>query len=176
MSNLTYTSALLPNYTRHRVLDADYPAILHDEGGEVRGTLVTGLTEGDVWRLDVFEGEMYERRKVGVRVKRGVALGDRVEVDGGEGEVVTAETYVWINPKEELEATEWDFEVFKREKMRAWMGMADGEGVEVDEGFGDVDRAVAEKQSKEGNGHVKDPTGGRGVNGKISRQLEETRR
>ena len=199
MHNLTFRSALLQDYRRHRVLDADYPAILPEKGGSVRGTVVSGLTGGDRWRLDVFEGDQYERRKVSVRVLRGVGLDEAADLDenagwmgedvGEEerGETVDAETYVWITAREELEAEEWDFELFKREKMRAWMGdgaswseedMQRVNGVEVDEGFADVDRAVAEeegrrKENANGNGHVKDPTGGRGVGGHITKQLKE---
>ncbi|KAI9871189.1 MAG: hypothetical protein M1823_008520, partial [Watsoniomyces obsoletus] len=56
---------------------------------------------------------------------------------------------------------------------------ANSDGVKVDEGFADVDRAVAEQEAKKarangnGNGHVKDPTGGRGTNGHITKQLKE---
>ena len=167
----------------------------------MRGTVVSGLTEGDRWRLDVFEGSQYERRKIKVRVLRGVGLDEAANIEENAGwmtedveeekseEMVEAETYVWISDRKELEEEEWDFDLFKKEKMRAWMGdgasWSDDEecqtadGVEVDEGFADVDRAVAEKEAgkrKEnanGNGHVKDPTGGRGVNGHITRQLKE---
>ena len=199
MHNLTFRSALLSDYRRHRVLDADYPAILPEKGGSVRGTVVSGLTEGDRWRLDVFEGDQYDRRTVRVKVLRGVGLDEAADLqenaawmseDVGEderGEAVEAETYVWVAARQELEAEEWDFELFKREKMKAWMGdgvswseedLQRAKGVEVDDGFADVDRAVAEeaekrKENENRNGHVKDPTGGRGFGGHITRQLQE---
>lgn len=66
-----------------------------------------------MWRLDIFEGDEYERRKVRCRV---------LEADGQEGEEVVAETYVWIAGEERLEDAEWDFEQFQREKMRFWVG------------------------------------------------------
>lgn len=54
-----------------------------------------------------------------------------------------------------------------------------GTGVEIDEGFADVDRAVAEQEAQkakesEQNGSVSrnDPTGGRGANGHITKKLE----
>ncbi|KAH8732063.1 hypothetical protein GQ44DRAFT_722216 [Phaeosphaeriaceae sp. PMI808] len=107
---LTSSPALLPAHARHRVKGADYPAVIPStEGGaSVRGVLVTGLSDGDVWRLDVFEGGEYVRR--GVRV---VVLSD----DGAEGESVDAETYVWVGGEERLEREEWDFGEFVREKM-----------------------------------------------------------
>lgn len=89
----------------------------------MRGTFVTGLTEGDIWRLDIFEGDEYERRKVRLRV---------FSEWGEDGEEVEAETYVWVAGREKLEGGEWDFEGFRREKMGAWVG---GGVQEADVGF-----------------------------------------
>lgn len=89
----------------------------------MRGTFVTGLTEGDMWRLDIFEGDEYALRKVRLRL-----LSDRGEEDEEE---VETETYVWVAGREKLEAGEWDFEAFRREKMGAWVGG----GHEADGGF-----------------------------------------
>jgi len=189
---LTIRPALLQSYRRHRVRHADYPAILPHTGSTVRGTLVTGLTEGDIYRLDIFEGSQYSRETVTVQIL-GHDLGlDESVADEKTAELVVgeaqAQTYVWAESMHGLEEQEWDFEVFKKEKMRAWMGMAeDGEdagGVEVDEGFADVDRAVLEEQESlrqgEGGGDPEkqaktthDPMGGRGVNGHITQQLEK---
>lgn len=89
----------------------------------MRGTFVSGLTEGDIWRLDIFEGAEYARRKVRLRVLS----------DAGE-EFEVAETYVWVAGREKLEGGEWDFEAFRREKMGAWVGG----GKEADGGFAGV--------------------------------------
>lgn len=80
---------------------------------------MTGLTNADIWRLDIFEGDEYERVKVRCKLL----------VDGKDdgGEEVEAETYVWIAGEERLEVQEWDFEEFRREKMRFWVGQ-EGEG------------------------------------------------
>src|ERR1700761_2332787 len=68
-SNLTVRPAVLHSFRRHKVLDADYPAILPAAADStVRGTIVTGLTDGDIWRLDIFEGDEYERRRTKARV------------------------------------------------------------------------------------------------------------
>lgn len=76
-----------------------------------------------MWRLDIFEGDEYARRRVRLRV---------LSEDGrGEGEEVEAETYVWVAGREKLEGGEWDFEAFRREKMRDWVGG----GREADGGF-----------------------------------------
>jgi len=174
----TVRPALLQSYRRHHVKYADYPAILPHEGSSVRGSLVTGLTDGDIYRLDIFEGDQYVRKQVKVQVLKDVGLDEAAKE--GETEVVDevwAESYVWQEGAETLEPQEWDFEEFKRDKMQAWMGEAlessdDSSNVQVDEGFADVDRVVAE-QERQQEGKQHDPTGGRGANGKITKQLEE---
>jgi hypothetical protein len=39
-----------------------------------------------------------------------------------EGEEIEATAYVWISGREWLEDAEWDFETFKRDKMKWWVG------------------------------------------------------
>lgn len=181
---LTIRPALLQSHRRHRVRHADYPAILPHSGSTVRGTLVTGLTSGDIYRLDIFEGSQYSRESVTVQVLgHDVGLNETVSDERTAALVVDeveAQTYIWRDGEDTLEAQEWDFEVFKREKMRAWMGIAETgqetNGVEVDEGFADVDRAVKEEEERRARGEGKklghDPMGGRGANGHITQQLE----
>jgi gamma-glutamylcyclotransferase (GGCT)/AIG2-like uncharacterized protein YtfP len=117
---LTIRPALLHAHQRRKVRRADYPAILPaDASSTVRGTLVEGLTDGDIWRLDIFEGDEYARRKVKVRVLRqeqGAAdhHGDEVEVE--------AETYIWIAGEFRLDDDEWDFAEFVKDKMARWVG------------------------------------------------------
>lgn len=167
----TVRPALLEAHRRHRVKLMSYPAIVPHAGSSVRGSVVTGLTSGDIYRLDVFEGDQYDRKKVTVKVLKNVGLDEKVEA--GEPaeyeteEEVEAETYIWKDDVRDLEEHEWDFEEFKRDKMKFWMGEGSREdsNVEVDEGFADVDSAVAAEKSK-------DTTGGRGVNGSISKELE----
>ncbi|KAF9737233.1 hypothetical protein PMIN03_003586 [Paraphaeosphaeria minitans] len=171
--------AILHAHQRRQVRHADYPAVLPSSpSSSVRGTLVTGLTDGDIWRLDIFEGDMYERRKVHVRYLEQKdsatdegegGMGDLTakEEDNIEGEEVEAETYIWVAPASHLQDEEWDFGEFVRDKMKRWVGR---EAAEMDDGFqgrqsiNDVDDAVAAG---------KDPTGGRGANGSITRQLEK---
>jgi gamma-glutamylcyclotransferase (GGCT)/AIG2-like uncharacterized protein YtfP len=186
--------ALLKSFRRHRVLQADYPAILPSENSTVRGTLVSGLTDGDIWRLDIFEGDEYDRQKVKVRVlddEGDVTVEPTEEQLGAE---VEAETYVWIAGKQHLEDREWDFEEFVREKMGRWVGAgAEVEGEyagedtrssilglsltpelstpsRVDSNFlPEVDQAV---KAQVGG---KDPTGGRGFDGKYGKAVEDSR-
>jgi hypothetical protein len=135
--------AILHAHRRHKVKQADYPAILPvDTPSSVRGTLVQGLTDGDIWRLDIFEGSEYQRQKVKVSVlqpkdkgkgtEEGMGDLSQKEEDNIEGEEMEAETYIWTAGAHKLEAEEWDFAEFVKDKMKRWVG---GEATERDEGF-----------------------------------------
>jgi hypothetical protein len=117
--------AILHNHRRHRVRGADYPAVVPYPGSSVRGNIVTGLTDQDIWRLDLFEGDEYERRKVQGTIL--TTVGDEQGEGNVEGEEVEVETYIWVAREGELEEEEWDFKQFKEEKMRFWVGR-EGEG------------------------------------------------
>lgn len=137
---LRFQPAVLHGYQRHRVRGADYPGIVPaPESTSVLGTLVSGLTDGDIHRLDMYEGDEYTREGVSVRVLQeslpegtGQAssseghLRDVLDAAGtefaDEGGEVQAVTYVWIAGEGRLEDAEWDFETFKRDKMAWWVG------------------------------------------------------
>ena len=112
----SFHSALLPGFSRRRVKLVDYPGITEQDGHVVRGTLATGLTKTNLYRLDHFEGAEYERRKVKVRVSKQKDGGDYAGEDWDE---VEAHVYVFTNPAR-LEAREWDYDEFRREKLRKW--------------------------------------------------------
>jgi hypothetical protein len=112
---LTIQDAILHDYCRHRVRYCDYPGILPEKGRTVRGTYVTGLTDGDIHRLDSFEGGEYERVKVKVELVREEAGKNQAE----------AETYVYCAGEQYLEKKEWDYEEFRREKMHRWTDESD---------------------------------------------------
>ena len=135
--------AILHAHQRHKVKHADYPAVVPAHAdASVRGTLVEGLTDGDMWRLDIFEGSEYARQKVRARVllarqggqtdEQGMGDVSQREEDNVEGDEVEAETYVWIAGAQRLEAAPWDFAEFVRDKMRRWVGR---DAAETDEGF-----------------------------------------
>ncbi|OJJ48941.1 hypothetical protein ASPZODRAFT_164532 [Penicilliopsis zonata CBS 506.65] len=155
---LTFQPAILHGFQRHRVREADYPGIVPSDKSEessacVLGTLVSGLTDGDVHRLDIFEGSEYEKRPVKVRTLRdllaggstGGVLGDGNEADHAKGDhlrdvleaaraqladeadEVVAITYVWVAGEERLEDAEWDFETFQRDKMAWWVNADESE-------------------------------------------------
>ncbi|KAL9138442.1 MAG: hypothetical protein Q9175_000326 [Cornicularia normoerica] len=153
ISRLIIEPAILPQYTRRRVRDCDYPAIIpsREPGACVRGTYVRGLTSDAQRRLDLFEGSQYERIRLRLNL---------LDEKGNEGEEMEAETYVWAEDIRGLEDGEWDFEEFRREKMGRWIG--NDEEYEVNIRMVEVDEAVERK----------DPTGGRRVNGEIGGKLE----
>ncbi|KAA8643032.1 hypothetical protein EYZ11_003636 [Aspergillus tanneri] len=147
---LTFKPAILHGFRRHRVRGADYPGIVpNKDGASVLGTVVFGLADGDVHRLDIFEGPDYVKEKVTVRVLReslsvdGHGLSDQLQDGDGkhlrdvldaagaefadEGEEVPAATYVFIAGEDKLEEAEWDFEAFKRDKMAWWVGADESE-------------------------------------------------
>lgn len=156
---LSFQPAILHGYRRHRVRGADYPGIVPvarmEESTEassnainarnsVIGTLVSGLTDGDLYRLDIFEGPEYAKTEVVVRELRkshecledsnqgesplhdmldGAARGEIAD----EGEEVSAKTYVWISGEDRLEVAEWDFEAFQRDKLKWWAAATEDE-------------------------------------------------
>jgi hypothetical protein len=181
LHNLTFKPALLPNHRRHRVVGADYPGMVPHSGSSVRGTLVSGLNDGDIYRLDIFEGPEYGRfrvtakllpAEVEARITKS-AIGDGVLAGHVEDHDFTtemeAETYIWTAPREELHQDEWDFDEFVREKMWRWIGHeAENEGE-----FEELDGAVAAQADA---GPAGDPTRGRGLNGDITWALDHSER
>ncbi|KAJ5181188.1 hypothetical protein N7472_011148 [Penicillium cf. griseofulvum] len=143
---LRFQPAILHGYRRHRVQGADYPGIVAvpetqsetektsapnpHSGTSVMGTLVSGLTDGDIHRLDRFEGSEYEKKQVIVRTLREALGGENKHVVLSvlmRGEEVSAVTYVYTAGKDMLEDAEWDFESFKRDKMAWWVGADESE-------------------------------------------------
>ncbi|KAI1765582.1 BtrG-like protein [Hypoxylon sp. FL1150] len=112
-----FQPAILHGYCRRRVTYADYPGIFPDKDHEVRGVYVTGLTDANMDKLDMFEGSEYERRTVKVRLlsKAGDDKGD----GNAEGEEVECDVYVYKYRKN-LEDREWDFKEFREQKMKRW--------------------------------------------------------
>ncbi|CZT49262.1 related to disease resistance protein aig2 [Rhynchosporium secalis] len=142
-AQLTHYPAILHDHSRQKILGADYPGVVSEKGRSVRGIYVTGLTDGDIWRLDIFEGEEYTRTKVAVNLL--IKDGEK-EV---EGEEKATETYIYTQADVSLEKVEWDYEEFRREKMWRWANTS--------EEYAEVDAATATA----GHGDH-DPTGGRG--------------
>ena len=138
VSFLTFQPAILPGYVRRKVRHCDYPGITPAAAPSfVRGTYVHGLTDGDMWRLGIFEGLEYERRKVNVRLLPQDVVGRETRAEGKGhdfleecvegGREVEADTFVYIAGDARLEESEWNFAEFKRDKMRRWAGVDEHE-------------------------------------------------
>lgn len=113
----TFTPAILHGFCRRRVEDNDYPGITEDKDHQVFGTYVTGLTDHNLDKLDMFEGSQYERKEV--KVKLLTEVGNAKGEGNVEGEERLANVYVW-RCAEGLEDREWDLEEFRKEKMTKW--------------------------------------------------------
>lgn len=153
-SLLTFQPALLPGFIRRKVRYNDYPGITPAKAPAcVRGTYVYGLTDGDMWRIKIFEGSQYELRKIKVKLLRqrndveegsrrceGEGEGEEKREENGEAEAETYDllerkyddaeneevetnTYVYTAGDTRLEDGEWNFEEFKRDKLVRWTGL-----------------------------------------------------
>ena len=119
VQGLRIRPAILQDWCRRRVLNSDYPAIISSTDSSVRGTVVTGLTDADIWRLDIYEGSEYKRAKLHV-----LPLAEDEKDSAGKNTDVAqveVETYVWIGDDADVEEKEWNFEEFKRDKLRSWI-------------------------------------------------------
>ena len=94
-----YTQATLNNFYRSKMHNLEYPGIIAQTDAVVAGVLYFDLSVKAINRLDLFEGEMYQRQEVEVNLEK-------------QGQA-TAMTYV-IKPqyKHLLTNTEWSFNEF----------------------------------------------------------------
>jgi gamma-glutamylcyclotransferase (GGCT)/AIG2-like uncharacterized protein YtfP len=100
-SRLPHVPGTLKGFSRRAAKGASYPAIVPDGKGRVHGIVYRDVP-GPAWdRLDRFEGEMYARRPVEIRLTDGAPL--------------PAETYA-VRPAflDRLEASGWDLNDFIR--------------------------------------------------------------
>lgn len=116
VDNRTEEAVLLEN-ARHRVVGVDYPAVVPESGHQVMGTLCSGLSQKDLQRLDMFEGDEYERRFVKVKTTHGIS---------------EAQTYIYIADASKLDRREWSFAEFTKEKLTRWTGEHSTEYDDVD--------------------------------------------
>ena len=70
-ANFDCQPAVLPNYARFQVRQAEYPGIVAEPDSETVGTLFTGIDEKTIEMLDAYEGDLYERANVMVQTREG---------------------------------------------------------------------------------------------------------
>ena len=94
-------NARLPGYAIYRVKDAEYPGVINAPDNETSGVLYRGLSDEDLAVLDLFEGELYERRLL--------------EVNSEDGKSYHAWVYV-VSPKNKkyLTTETWHLKAFMK--------------------------------------------------------------
>jgi gamma-glutamylcyclotransferase (GGCT)/AIG2-like uncharacterized protein YtfP len=100
--------ATLDGFARRRVFGAVYPGVRAEAGATLDGVLYRGVDERSLARLDRFEGALYERRLLAVRVARG----DRWDA------------WVYVVPDalaHRLANEAWDPERFRREHLAPYL-------------------------------------------------------
>ncbi len=98
---LTGISGVLRGYVRRCVKGEQYPGLVADSDGRVRGVVYRNVPSAAWRRLDRFEGEMYTRELV------------RIEL--ADGATVLAGTYVVRRVfRGRLDLSEWDAQGFLR--------------------------------------------------------------
>ena len=101
-------NAQLNGFQRKSVLNEEYPGIVPTAStSHVNGILYKDIRPEDISRLDTFEGEMYRRKTVNVKVKN---------------DIVHAETYV-VRPQffHLLSHLDWDPEHFKKTGIKSFI-------------------------------------------------------
>ncbi len=63
--------AVLADHARYRVRGASYPAVVPEPGAETEGVVYARLDDDTMAALDRFEGDMYTRERVAVRLPSG---------------------------------------------------------------------------------------------------------
>lgn len=94
-----FSQAVLNNFFRSKMHGREYPGIVEQPKAQVSGVLYRNLSPEALRRLDVFEGNMYQRQEVEIMITdRGLAM---------------AMTYV-IKPRyrDQLTDEEWDYDFF----------------------------------------------------------------
>jgi len=99
--------ALLEDHARFGLRGKVYPAVVAQPGGRVHGLLYSGVTPGELARLDEYEGPLYERRELMVICS---------------GAPARAFTYALGKRHHHLLSSEpWDFERFRREHLESYL-------------------------------------------------------
>lgn len=100
-----FEDAELCGYERFALPHEVFPVIRAKTGGKVRGKLIANLTRAEWKKLDHFESDFYERRKVCVRV---------------DEKKISAFTYVGSR-KNHLPGKQWNLAEFKRKHLRKYL-------------------------------------------------------
>ena len=96
------TPATLDDHARFAIRDESYPGMIATVGSRVVGVLHLDVDDGDLDRLDRFEGDDYLRTTV--------------EVTGADGATWNAQTYLYLLPQRLLPTT-WEPDAFAMQRF-----------------------------------------------------------
>jgi gamma-glutamylcyclotransferase (GGCT)/AIG2-like uncharacterized protein YtfP len=100
--------ATLKDHQRFRIIKETYPALIEQNGQQVEGLLIIGLTLKDLIALDRFEGKFYIRRTV--------------TVSGSDSNTWQAETYLFRKQyRHRLTEQEWDANQFREKHLQEFL-------------------------------------------------------
>lgn len=116
--NVELSQGVIEGYERHALKGLDYPAVIPQPGSQVRGVIGYNITDEQVKKLDIFEGDEYAREKVQAW-------------DEHKQKHVTVNAYVWTGDKSVLLDQDWNFDQFVQTKMANWISeeMKQTEGI-----------------------------------------------
>ena len=87
----------LSGYKRYALKDKAYPGLIREEGATTHGLIYFNVSNFDIVKLDVFEGQEYERITI-----------DTVFND----QAITLETFLFVGESEFLIDEDWDLDHF----------------------------------------------------------------
>lgn len=106
---ITIHAAKLSDHRRHKLKDLDYPGVVASRGHDVIGTVAYGISDEELERLDIFEGDEYIRKNLSI-------------VDQQTQETVLAGVYIWIADTNILLNEDWDLQHFQNHRESSWIG------------------------------------------------------
>jgi gamma-glutamylcyclotransferase (GGCT)/AIG2-like uncharacterized protein YtfP len=103
-----FNNAILKGYARFTVKGESYPGIIPATDAATDGIIYFDVDELSLKRLDIFEGDLYQRIAISVEKE--------------DGEVINAEAYV-VKPKFKhyLSSSEWNIKEFAQKHLKAFL-------------------------------------------------------
>lgn len=103
--------AVLHGYRRRRIQNHSFPGIRPDSAEKTQGQILRDVLEADLQVLDAFEGDLYERKTVSVRIGS-----DRLQTDTEAFAYVIRDEFAdWMS------AESWDLGWFQKNELRSFI-------------------------------------------------------
>ena len=117
--------AILKDHRRLAVRWATYPGMIPFKGDSVPGTYITGLTKGDMKKLERFEGSQYKLVPITALVllsRKHCGFGKHGEAIYSENvwEEKAAMTYMFVGGDDQLTSERWIFGEFMKSHAADW--------------------------------------------------------